>query len=103
MRVEKQRVFCAGRVEFAIDHRRSAGDSQFLRVKSALLQHLADRVGIAHDVGRIAGDVRQRKQLRKAAHDLGFMLLAIFADGIANGLWRAFLSSDLLARQASCA
>ena len=84
MRVEEQRVFRAGRVEFAIDDRRSAGDSEFLRVKAALLQHLADGVGIARDVGRIAGDIRQRKQLRKAAHDLRFMLLAIFADSIAN-------------------
>ena len=79
MRVEKQCVFRAGRVEFAIDDGRSARDSEFLRVKAALLQHLADSVGIARDVGRIAGDVRQRKQLRIAAHDIGFMLLPIFA------------------------
>ena len=57
---------------------------EFLRVKAALLQHLADCVGIVRDVGRIAGYIRQRKQLRIAAHDLRFMLLAVFADGIAN-------------------
>ena len=41
---------------------------------------------IEPDVDSIAGYVRQRKQLRIAAHDLRFMLLAIFADSVANGL-----------------
>ncbi len=56
-------------------------------MKAALLQHLDDRLGIARDVGRIARHVRQRKQLRKAAHDIGFMLLAVFTDSIANCRW----------------
>jgi hypothetical protein len=71
-------------------------------MKAALLQHFSDCICIARDVGRIAGDVWQRKQLRKAAHGINFMLLTIFPDSIANCRWRVVLRGGDCGEQAQC-
>src|SRR5882724_7451642 len=91
VRVEEQRVYCTRRRKVAIDYRRSASNVESLSMKATLFQHFANRVSIARDIGRIAGYIRQRKQLRIAAHNLYFMLLPVFSDRCSYRLRRALL------------
>ncbi len=91
VRVKKQRMFCTRRRKVAINHGWCAGSMQGSYEKAAFLQPGANDQCIEPDVDSIAGYVRQRKQLRVAAHDFNFMLLAVFADSIANGLRRILL------------
>jgi hypothetical protein len=84
-----------GRGELAGDGRRAAGDRELLRAPEAAPgEHRYERVGVAGDVRRIGGEVRDREERGEIADDRGFVALAVGARGVASGDDRARLCAE---------
>ena len=86
VRVQHQSLRRAGLHQFAVDSWRDSRNGEELRVGEATrVEHADQMIGIAADIHRIGGEVRQRKEFRELGENRAFMLLAVDARSLTRG------------------